>query len=179
MKQETHVRIISTRHGKRPIRINPGHHKKQPLKPQQTFQKKLIEESKPERKIELRPKEQTNEGKEMAKWNKLMIGALRLPVIAFEGQEGNYPETIKTNIPIYRMLQLHKNEKDFEENATDQEVLGYLSTMSLAGPLRTPAKDLMGHLMGQKKELGYEAKELYEKLRKHIRKTQWEQFNKR
>jgi hypothetical protein len=70
------------------------------------------------------------------RFTKRMLGALTFPTIGFQGWESAYPIKIKDNLVLERLIQLIKSPEDFDYYATDIEAMGYISTMSLAAPLR-------------------------------------------
>jgi len=197
--QEQHTRVVMTKHGRRRVRVNSGFNKevtRRPIEhteqPKFPFPETKTKESKVEPIIKLPPRERpaAPRSKDLDDWATSMVATLRFPTIAYTGQEGSYPQPLKEKIPLVRMIQLMKNPQDFKENATDEEVLGYLSTASLSGPFDRDAYELMAWLFARTqtnipkdlevpKELGYGAKHLYDKLRKDIRKSQWTEFKNR
>jgi hypothetical protein len=121
-----------------------------------------------------------------------MVAMLTFPTIAFPGWESGYPPLIADKLEIARMIQAMKDPKEFKEYATDEEALGYLSTMSLAGPLRSELAEIMVYLFNKVmpkdkipadlemvKALSPTQMSDLRQLKRNIRKSQWKVFKER
>lgn len=115
----------------------------------------------------------------------LMTAAILFPVIAFQGYEEDFPKMLRENIPTMRLMQVMKAPKDFINYATDEEALGYLSTMSLKAPLKTNAKNVFTHLFNKvmpkekhelTKPLNREEQEYVKEIKSYIRRKQWQKY---
>ena len=73
--------------------------------------------------------------KQHENWISDLVCALKFPIITHPMGAETIPEDLKRRIPIIRMLQLLNEPDSFREYATDEEVMVYIMTASLAFPL--------------------------------------------
>ena len=140
--QKRHLRRYKTGKitlvNKEVIRPSPQNAPKTQYKPEYKTSINQTQQNTQTPKVVLRPKERPKEAlnnKKVDEFAENMAATIMFPIITFPGQEDTFPKPLKDQLQMLRMLQLMKDEKDFKENALDEEVLGYLSTASLVAPL--------------------------------------------
>jgi hypothetical protein len=75
-----------------------------------------------------------------------MVNSLTYPTIAFKGQEENYPEPLRNELKIIRMLHRMEKPEEFKNQAHDFEAMGYLSTASLSFPPNRDWSEIFSYL---------------------------------
>lgn len=197
--QRQHIRKVRTRKGKKPVLVNKGVKKSKnapmsapPASEQGEKKKSKPRLEMPRMSLRQNVKPTAKESKDSEEVAMSSVAALTFPVIAYKGGEAWYPEAIKKNVQVYRMMQLAKDPEEFREYATDEEALGYLLSASLLYPLPQKESNVTIHLgnkvLKDKKAipsdvqgsgvLNQEEKAYLRSLKRWIRNKQWEQFKK-
>jgi hypothetical protein len=183
-------------------RVNPGVKKSRRVvklvkKPSGGFSRKK-EKPKEKPKVNFKPKTRLSDrdkrsgGKDLDKFAVNTAAALQFKNVGFPGWETSFPVLLIDKIPMARLLQLMRNQKDFEEFATDEEVLGYVMTATLSGPPSRDIGEIYMYLFNKviPKEqipkdlqrvtsLTVSQKSDLRELKRKIRKSQWKDYKSR
>jgi hypothetical protein len=143
---------------------------------------------------QFQPEEAKSDGLE--DWAEQTAAAMTFPTIAFKGAESWFPDNLRARLVADRLAQILKTQKGinnepFKEFATDSEALGYISTMSMTAPLDSEMAEIMQYLFNKvvgsqnvpsdlkKDSLPENQMNLLKRLKRDIRKSQWEAIKNR